>query len=81
MTAVFLNYVNEGAQYLVEQTQGNVAAESRNLRPDVENNNDANNDSDMLALHLNLTRQLTRNKNKDYNRKSLWVVTFFTIVI
>ena len=81
MTAVFLNYVNEGAQYLVEQTQGNVAAESRNLRPDVENNNDANNDSDMLALHLNLTRQLTRNKNKDYNRKSFWVVTFFTIVI
>ena len=81
MTSVFLNYVNEGAQYLVEQTQGNVAAESRNLRPDVENNNDANNDSDMLALHLNLTRQLTRNKNKDYNRKSLWVVTFFTIVI
>ena len=81
MTAVFLNYVNEGAQYIVEQTQGNVAEESRNLRPDVENNNDANNDSDMLALHLNLTRQLTRNKNKDYNRKSLWVVTFFTIVI
>ena len=81
MTSVFLNYVNEGAQYIVEQTQGNVAEESRNLRPDVENNNDANNDSDMLALHLNLTRQLTRNKNKDYNRKSLWVVTFFTIVI
>ena len=81
MTSVFLNYVNDGAQYLVEQTQGNVAEESRNLRPDVENNNDANNDSDMLALHLNLTRQLTRNKNKDYNRKSLWVVTFFTIVI
>ena len=81
MTSVFLNYVNEGAQYLVEQTQGNVAEESRNLRPDIENNNDANNDSDMLALHLNLTRQLTRNKNKDYNRKSLWVVTFFTIVI
>ena len=75
MTTAFLNYVNEGAQFLVEQT-----GETRNPRSDVENNNDANNDSDMLALHLNLTRQLTRNKNKDYNRKSLWVVTFFTIV-
>ena len=80
MTSAFLNYVNEGAQFLVEQTQENIAGETRNPRSDVENNNDANNDSDMLALHLNLTRQLTRNKNKDYNRKSLWVVTFFTIV-
>ena len=80
MTSVFLNYVNEGANYLVGHAQENALEETRNQRSDVANNNNDNNEGDMLALHLNLTRQLTRNKNKDYNRKSLWVVTFFTIV-
>ena len=80
MTSVFLNYVNEGAHYLVGHAQENAVEETRNQRSDVANNNNDNNEGDMLALHLNLTRQLTRNKNKDYNRKSLWVVTFFTIV-
>ena len=79
MTSVFLNYVNEGANYLVGHAQENAVEETRNQRSDVANNNN-DNEGDMLALHLNLTRQLTRNKNKDYNRKSLWVVTFFTIV-
>lgn len=82
MTSVFLNYVNEGAQHLVGHAQEIAAGEeTRNQRSDVANTDIGNTDSDMLALHLNLTRQLTRNKNKDYNRKSLWVVTFFTIVI
>ena len=79
MTSAFLNYVNEGAQHLVSHAQETAAGEeTRNQRSNVANN--GNTDGDMLALHLNLTRQLTRNKNKDYNRKSLWVVTFFTIV-
>ena len=80
MTSVFLNYVNEGAQYLGGRHQDGVAG-SRHPRSDAEADLNANADTnDMLALHLHLTRQLTRNKNKDYNRKSLWVVTFFTIV-
>ena len=79
MTSAFLNYVNEGAQHLVSHAQETAAGEeTRNQRSNVANN--GNTDGDMLALHLNLTRQLTRNKNKDYSRKSLWVVTFFTIV-
>ena len=84
MTSAFINYVNEGAQHLIGHAQETAAGEegTRNQRSDVANTDNGNIDSgsDMLALHLNLTRQLTRNKNKDYNRKSLWVVTFFTIV-
>ena len=72
MTTLFFNYIQEGVQNIGQQEQ------RRNVETEDSSENVQNND--MLRLHLDLTRQLTRNQTKNYNKKSLFVVVFFTVV-